>query len=316
MLLPFLFLLAGFVLLGVGAEVLVRGASRLAFAVGVSPLIVGLTIVAFGTSAPELAVSVQSSASGNSALALGNVIGSNIANIGLILGITAVIHPISIEQKLIRQQMPMVIAASLLMAVLLWDRVIDFSDGLFLTCGLVAYLVVNYLQANDQFEADELSINPGEPSTTLADTGLNLGYIVTGIIILVFGSRVFVDNAITIAHLFGVSEAIIGLTLVAVGTSIPELATSMVAALRRESDIAIGNVVGSNLFNILCVLGVTALIASVSGDQFTLADLVVMILFTLILLPMARSNLTVSRTEGLFLLCGYGVYLIFVAQQA
>ncbi|MCH7816939.1 MAG: calcium/sodium antiporter [Proteobacteria bacterium] len=313
--LPSIFLICGFIMLAAGAELMVSSSSRIAIRLGVSPLIVGLTLVAFGTSAPELAVSIQSTTSGSSALALGNIIGSNIANIGLILGITALISPIRIERQLVKKQIPLMIAASLLMGFLLLDDRLDYSDGLFLTSGLLAFLIYSYRQAGSEFESQELTIHPARAIEAAGQTSVNMLLIVVGITLLVFGSRVFVDNAVTLARLIGISEAVIGLTLVAVGTSIPELVTSLVAAFRHQTDIAIGNIIGSNLFNILGVLGITAIIGTIYGDQFAVADFIIMILFSFILLPFAWTNLSLSRMEGLFLLAGYFVYLVFVGQQ-
>lgn len=315
MLLPSIFLICGFIMLAAGAELMVSSSSRIAIRLGVSPLIVGLTLVAFGTSAPELAVSIQSTTSGSSALALGNIIGSNIANIGLILGITALISPIRIERQLVKKQIPLMIAASLLMGFLLLDDRLDYSDGLFLTSGLLAFLIYSYRQAGSEFESQELTIHPARAIEAAGQTSVNMLLIVVGITLLVFGSRVFVDNAVTLARLIGISEAVIGLTLVAVGTSIPELVTSLVAAFKHQTDIAIGNIIGSNLFNILGVLGITAIIGTIYGDQFAVADFIIMILFSFILLPFAWTNLSLSRMEGLFLLAGYFVYLVFVGQQ-
>lgn len=315
MLIPTLFLIGGLIILTAGAELLVSGSSRLATRLGISPLLVGLTIVAFGTSAPELAVSIQSATSDRSALALGNVIGSNIANIGLVLGLTALITPIRIERQLLKKQIPLVIVSSLFMGLLLLDDQIDFSDGIFLTSGLLIYLIISYAQVDKEFEAQELVIDTSKAIKEVRATSLNMVCIIAGLVMLVLGSRVFVDNAVTFAQLIGLSEAAIGLTLVAVGTSIPELATCLIAARKNQPDIAIGNVIGSNLFNILCVLGVTALIAPILGDQFALVDFAIMVLFSLILLPLAWTDLTLSRMEGLFLLSGYVVYLVFVGQQ-
>lgn len=315
MLIPTLFLIGGLIILTAGAELLVSGSSRLATRLGISPLLVGLTIVAFGTSAPELAVSIQSATSDRSALALGNVIGSNIANIGLVLGLTALITPIRIERQLLKKQIPLVIVSSLFMGLLLLDDQIDFSDGIFLTSGLLIYLIISYGQVDKEFEAQELVIDTSKAIKEVRATSLNMVCIIAGLVMLVLGSRVFVDNAVTFAQLIGLSEAAIGLTLVAVGTSIPELATCLIAARKNQPDIAIGNVIGSNLFNILCVLGVTALIAPILGDQFALVDFAIMVLFSLILLPLAWTDLTLSRMEGLFLLSGYVVYLVFVGQQ-
>lgn len=307
----------GFLLLGVGAELLVGGASRLALRLGVTPLAVGLTVVAFGTSAPELAVSVESTLKGLSALALGNVIGSNIANIGLILGITALIQPIHVERSLVRQQIPIVIACSIIMGVLLIDGEVNRLDGSLLIAGLLAYLYLSYRQSRNAFSEEEEELDlpevvaPKKPGNLIA----NILFVIVGLALLVYGSQLFVDNAVVLARILGISEALIGLTLVAVGTSIPELATSMLAAFRRQSDIAIGNVVGSNTFNILCVLGVTAVIGSVSGSQFSLLDFGAMLLFALVLLPIARTGFTLSRGEGALLLAGYGGYIALIAQQ-
>ena len=316
MLIPVIFLACGFLLLGAGAELMVTSSSRLAIKLGVTPLVVGLTIVAFGTSAPELAVSIQSTIQGSSALALGNVIGSNIANIGLILAITALIQPVRIEIGLIRKQIPIMIAVSLGLGLMLIDRELDYSDGLLLASGLIAYLVISYKQADSEFDYDDLAIHPERAAKDAGKTSLNLLYSLLGLGLLVFGSNIFVNNAVTLARLFDISEAVIGLTLVAIGTSVPELATSVIAAVRKESDIAVGNVIGSNMFNILAVLGISALVGTIQGDQFALLDFISMILFTAILLPFAWSGLTLSRTEGFFLLSGYLAYLLFVAQQA
>lgn len=317
MVLSSVLLVGGFILLGVGAELLVGGSSRLALRLGVTPLVVGLTIVAFGTSAPELAVSIDSTLSGLSALALGNVIGSNIANIGLILGITAIIQPIHIERDLIRKQIPIVIACSVLMGLLLIDGRLTRMDGLLLVIGLCAYIFVSYRQSQKEFNADaDLGlpeiVAPREPGKL----AINCLLIIIGLVLLVAGSHIFVENAVSLARLLGISEAIIGLTLVAVGTSIPELATSMLAAVRKQSDIAIGNVVGSNTFNILCVLGITSMVSSVSGEQFALTDFLVMMLFACILLPFARSSFTLTRWEGAILLFAYVGYIFMISIQA
>ncbi|NKB32585.1 MAG: calcium/sodium antiporter [Pseudomonadales bacterium] len=314
MLIPSLLVICGFIMLGAGAEFMVAGSSRLAIRIGISPLIVGLTIVAFGTSAPELAVSIKSTTEDYSAL--GNVIGSNIANIGLVLGITALISPIRIEKQLVRTQIPVVIVASVFMGVLLLDGELNLTDGAMLSIALLIYLYANFRQADKEFERDELDIHPTLAAKEAGQTSFNFILIISGLALLVFGSQVFVDNAVTLARVIGFSEALIGLTLIAIGTSIPELATSIVAATRRQSDIAVGNIVGSNVFNILCVLGITALISPIAGNQFSTTDFAVMILFSSILLPLAWTNLTLSRTEGMFLLAGYVVYLVFVTQQA
>jgi len=309
---PFVFLACGFILLGVGAEMLVSGSSKLALRLGIAPLVVGLTIVAFGTSAPELAVSIEAATKGRSALALGNVIGSNIANIGLILGITALICPIPIEAKLFRQQIPLMIGASLLLCLLLIDGELNFLDGVILMLGLISFLVLSYRASNPHLSELEQSLAELPAKIEPRSNLINISFIVSGLVLLVGGSHLFVESAVTLAQYFGVSEAIIGLTIVAIGTSIPELATSAIAALRKQPDIAIGNVVGSNLFNILAILGATALISTISAAQFSAIDLLIMVGFACIVLPFAWTNLVLSRMEGVMLLSGYGAYLFYI----
>lgn len=316
MLLTLVFILAGFLILGVGAELMVNGSSRLALRLGISPLMVGLTVVAFGTSAPELAVSIESTLSGLSAIALGNVVGSNIANIGLILGVTALIHPIRIERDLIRHQIPVVIACSVLMGLLLLDGEIGRLDGVILCTGLLVYLVRSFSEARSAVAPEELELPPIVAPRSAGGLPLNFVLVVLGLALLVFGSQIFVNNAVELARFLGISEAVIGLSLVAVGTSIPELATSATAALRKQSDLAVGNVVGSNIFNILCVLGITALLGSISGCQFEGLDFAIMLAFALLLLPFAGSGLVLSRLEGTLLLAAYCGYVAFISLRA
>lgn len=310
MLIPIFFLVCGFIMLGAGAEFMVSGSSKLAIRLGISPLIVGLTLVAFGTSSPELAVSIESIAADRSPLALGNIIGSNIANIGLVLGITAMIAPIKIEGELVRKQIPMMIGATLLMSLLIIDGELSYADGFILTSGLLGYLILSYTQANSEFDPDELNLDTSKVRDEAGASFINFVWIIGGLGLLILGSQVFVENAVTLARLLGMSEALIGLTLVAIGTSVPELATSLIAAFRNQADIAVGNIVGSNIFNILCVLGITALIGAISTEGLYLSDLVAMILITFILFPMARSGLSLSRIEGALLLMLYICYLL------
>ncbi|GIU43901.1 sodium:calcium antiporter [Shewanella sairae] len=300
-------ILGGFLILTVGAEALVRGASQIALRLGLTPLIIGLTIVAFGTSAPELAVSVKSAIAGNSGIALGNVIGSNIANIGLILGITALIRPIKIESQMVRRDIPIMIAASLLFWSLLLDAGLSFWDGAILFALLVAYLTFSYFAAEKQTDDDV--------EDTKQNPMLSVLFIVIGISMLVGGGILFVDGAVALAQSFGISEVIIGLTIVAIGTSMPELVTSIVAALKGQSDIAIGNVVGSNLFNILGILGVTALIHPISGCEITTLDWSAMIAFAVILLPFAYTGLRIGRREAAILVLSYLGYIGYLVAQ-
>ena len=312
MLLVLLLLLAGFVILGLGAELMVRGSSTIAVKLGISPLVIGLTVVAFGTSAPELAVGIESTLSNRSALALGNVIGSNIANIGLILGIMSLINPLKIELSLVKKQIPLVIGSAIFLWFLLLDQQIVFTDGIFLTLGLMGFLYFSYQQASqDEVACELITANPiiGKPTRPLV---LHIVILVAGLVMLVYGSSLFVQNATELARLLGVSEAIIGLSIVAVGTSVPELATSIVAAYKNEAGLAVGNVVGSNLFNTLGILGITSLIAPINGSEFDMVDFGVMLAYAVILLPFAWTNLLISRKEGFVLLAGYLAYMVYL----
>ncbi|RLV59362.1 sodium:calcium antiporter [Parashewanella curva] len=305
----FLSIVGGFLILTIGAEALVRGASAIALRLGVTPLIIGLTIVAFGTSAPELAVSLKSALAGSSGIALGNVIGSNIANIGLILAITAIIRPIEVQSQIVKRDIPLMIAVTLLFGGLLLDGELDIADGTALSLLLVAYLVYGYYDAKKTGEVEEL---PEGNYTPIISAIL----IVVGIGMLIGGGILFVDGAVDLARKFGISEIIIGLTVVAIGTSMPELATSVVAALKGESDIAIGSVVGSNLFNILSVLGITAIIHPISADGLELVDFSTMLGLSLLMLPFAYTGKIISRMEGVVLLIIYLAYTSYLVSEA
>ena len=302
----FLSIVGGFLILTLGAEALVRGASTIALRLGIAPLVIGLTIVAFGTSAPELAVSLEAALDGKSGIAIGNVIGSNIANVGLILGITALIRPIQVKSQIVKRDIPLMIAVTLLFWGLLLDGELDIIDGSVLVALLISYLGYSYYDSKKSGEVEDVPDGKEHPL-------LSGAMIVIGLAMLIGGGIIFVDGAVDLARLFGVNEVIIGLTVVAIGTSMPELATSAVAALKGESDIAIGSVVGSNLFNILAVLGITSMIHPISGSGLELADFGVMLALALLMLPFAYSGMRVSRREGLVLLLiyiGYTSYLV------
>ena len=260
MLIIILSILGGLLLLTIGAESLVRGSASVALRVGVTPLAVGLTVVAFGTGSPELFVSAQAAYAGNSDIALGNIVGSNISNIALILGLSALIRPIKTRAQVIQREIPLMIAATLLLCVFLIGGVIGRFEGLILLAGGVAYTAFTYFMArrehNRRVEQEFTDVVP--PSTRALWADLLL--IVAGLGVLIAGAQLLVRGAIELAEGFAISQIVIGLTIVAIGTSLPELATSMVAAARKEGDIAVGNVVGSNVLNILCVLGIAALI--------------------------------------------------------
>lgn len=301
-------ILGGFIILTVGAEALVRGASAIALKLGVTPLVIGLTIVAFGTSAPELAVSLKSALSGSSGIALGNVIGSNIANVGLILAITAIIRPIGVQSQTVKRDIPLMIGASVLMLLLLLDGQLGWIDGAVLFTLLLAFLWHSYRISGDE-DAEEVEAGPRNPL-------LSSLLILFGIGCLVGGGILFVDGAVDLARAFGISEAVIGLTIIAIGTSMPELVTSVVAALKGESDIAIGNVVGSNLFNILCILGITALVHPIASTGFSPLDFGVMLVLSVLVLPFAMTNMRIGRKEGLVLLAGYFGYMTYLVTHA
>ncbi|GGX76972.1 sodium:calcium antiporter [Litchfieldella qijiaojingensis] len=310
---------AGLVLLIVGAEGLVRGASRLAARMGISSLIIGLTVVAFGTSSPELAVSIKSALADQAGIAIGNVVGSNIFNVLFILGVSALIVPLIVAQQLVRFDIPLMILLSVVLMLLVLDRHIGFLDGLLLVAGLVAYTAF-LLYQNRRVKAEEATGTQEAPATE-THWALNLGLVVGGLALLVLGSRWFVDGAIAFAAYLGVSDQIIGLTIVAAGTSLPEVVTSIIAALRGERDIAVGNVVGSNIFNIMGVLGLTGLLAP-SGIAVSEAmvgfDIPVMIAVALACLPICFTGGVISRWEGGVLLAyyvAYTLYLILAASQ-
>ncbi|QYJ93473.1 calcium/sodium antiporter [Shewanella spartinae] len=301
-------LIAGLLILILGAESLVRGASSLALKLGVTPLIIGLTIVAFGTSAPELAVSLKSALAGNSGIALGNVVGSNIANIGLILGLTALVRPIGVQSMMVKRDIPLMLFASLLFWGLISDGSLSQLDGALLCSMLIAYLGMNYLFDKQQADTESMELKPLAPLLAVV-------LLLVGIAMLVGGGILFVDGAVALARQLGMSELLIGLTIIAIGTSMPELITSLVAARRGESDIAIGNLVGSNLFNILGILGITALIHPITASVPKL-DMLVMVSLALLLLPLAWSGLRVGRREGALLLLCYLVYLGYLILSA
>lgn len=301
-----LYILLGFILLYFGAEALVRGSSQLAARFGIPPLVIGLTIVAFGTSSPELLVSVSAAFQGVSDVAVGNVVGSNIFNIAVILGITAMIRPPAVHVDLIRREIPIMIVVSLVGAVLVQFGGVPRLAGVALVIGLVVYLVVSVRMARKQPQPEEMAVKP-----TMA-VWLCTVLIVVGLAVLMGGSHLFVTGAIEMARKFGVSEAVIGLTIVAAGTSLPELATSVVAAFKRESDVAIGNIVGSNIFNLLGILGITACILPLEVVGITLRDAAFMLGFAVLLLPFAFSQKSISRREGLVFLVGYGAYLFLL----
>jgi len=309
MFINFLFIFIGLVLLVVGAEGLVRGSSSVALRLGVTPLVVGLTIVAFGTGSPELAVSIGSALNGNSGLALGNVIGSNISNIALILGIAAVIKPLSVKAEIVRRETPVMIVVTAFLWLLLYDGELSRIDGAILTFGAVAYTFLTYYlskQKQKKGVEEEFEEAYTQPKGAVWKDAV---FIILGLILLVLGANLLVDGAITVAKYFGLSEVIIGLTVIAVGTSLPELATSAIAAKKGEADVALGNAIGSNVLNILAVLGITALIQPISLEGVRTLDLGVMLGSAILLNVLLGRKFILDRLEGLILIIGYLIYV-------
>lgn len=316
MLFQLLLFLAGLTALVAGANALVRGASKLALAIGISPLVVGLTVVAFGTSSPELAVSVGAALAGKADIAVGNVVGSNIFNVLFILGISAAITPLVVKAQLIRQEVPVMIGASLLLLALALDRHLGRLDCALLALLLLAYLTFLVAQSRRQHQRADVS-----PAGWDRHWSVQLLLIAGGLLLLVLGARWLVGAAVTFAQALGISDVVVALTIVAAGTSMPEVATSIVAALKGERDIAVGNVVGSNTFNILGCLGISGAVAAGGlpvAPSVLHFDIWVMIAVALACLPVFFSGREIARWEGCVLLgyyLAYTAYLILAAQR-
>jgi cation:H+ antiporter len=296
-------------LLFIGAEGLVRGGSSIALRAGLSRLMVGLTIVAFGTSSPELVVSIKAALANQGDLSIGNVVGSNTFNIGVILGLTALLCPIPVHFQVIKIDAPVALGVALLLPVLLMNRILGRVEGLILFAGIIAYtwLSVHLGRKVSPKEQEDISA-PSVSRHWLFDVALILG----GLGILVLGSSLLVEHSVILAKALGVSEAVIGLTIVAAGTSMPELATSVVAAFRKQPDIAIGNIIGSNIFNILAILGTSSLIAPLHAPGIASRDYLAMIAATVLLIPLLYTGRLLHRLEGALLLSLYGVYLLYL----
>lgn len=300
----YLYLLVGLIGLFLGGEALVRGSVGIARRMAIPPFLIGLTVVGFGTSTPELLVSVDAAWRGVPDIALGNVIGSNIANILLIVGLSALVWPIKVMGGTLRRDTTVMVAAALLLVPVFAMGEVGRPAGLILVPGLVAYLVWAYRQPGE-IVVEEV----GVPAPTSAL--ISVLWVIGGLVALMLGARFLVDGAVSIARGYGISEAFIGLTIVAVGTSLPELATSLIAAIRRQSEIAIGNIVGSNIFNILGILGVTALITPIPvASRFLTFDLPVMIAVSLALTYLLLTRPVIGRAVGLVMLTGYVAYIL------
>jgi len=303
--------IGGLALLYCGGDALVRGASALALRLGISPLAVGLTIVAFGTSAPELVVCVDAVLGGANDIAVGNVVGSNIANVALILGLSALLCPTAVHAKIIRLDAPLMILASLALIGALANGRISRLEGAALSLGLAGYVAFTVWEARRETKTVKREFASAAPSRPLPLAWSALA-VAGGLLALLVGGNLLVNSAVRMATMLGVSQATIGLTIVAVGTSLPELATSLVAAFKKQGDIAIGNVVGSNLFNILGIAGATATLHPLALGAITQIDLTVMLALSAALLVFVYSRPALARTEGMLLLASYVAYLAWL----
>lgn len=308
----------GLIALYFGAEALVKGGAGLALRLGLTPLVIGLTVIAFGTSSPEMVVSVQATLGGNGAISIGNVVGSNICNIALILGLCALISPLHADRQVIRREVPIMIGVTFLALLFLADGHVARWEGALLLLALLAYTTITVRQARAATAAAEAEadfadeLGQGKPLAL----GLSIVAVLGGLAILVVGSHLFVSGAVSLAASWGMSQLAIGLTIVALGTSLPELATSVIAALKRQSDVAIGNIVGSNIFNVLGILGVAALVQPIHAPDLAWLDLGIMVLVSVALLPIVRSGGRISRLEGAALLVVYIGYTAWLLRPA
>ena len=302
MIFDIIFIVLGVTLVLWGADRLTEGASSLARRMNVPEMIIGLTIVAAGTSAPELFVSLVSALKGTPDMAVGNVVGSNTMNAMLIVGCAAAVAPMVISRSTVRKDIPFAIGATLLLMALTYDGTLSWVDGVILLAGFAAFMVYTLRQA-------KAGSSEEEATATNMKTGKAVLYLIGGLAGLVVGSNVFVDHASNLAFALGISEAVVGLTVVAGGTSLPELATSVVAARKGQSAIAIGNVIGSNVFNILMILGLTGVICPLEIEGITLVDQAVMLVSIVLVWLFSRTRYTVERWEGVLLVCGYAAYL-------
>ncbi len=311
MFIDIVYLAAGLAVVYFGAEFLVRGSKNLALAMGIRPMIVGLTVVAFGTSMPEFFVSFTSALKNSSSIAVGNIVGSNICNIGLILGLAALVRPLTVDSGMLKREMPIMLGASLLFWALIADGSIGRFDGVLLMAGIVLFTFQQIRSARKEMSAGK---NSGDEEAATDNSKLkNILFALGGIVGLVVGANLMITGAVSLALKIGVSELVVGLSIVAFGTSLPELATSMVAAARKESDISIGNVVGSNIFNILFVIGLTSLIRPIPVEASVISTQTpAMLAFSVVLLPFMIFKRDINRLEGFILLASYIAYVVWI----
>ena len=306
-------LVIGLIILIIGGDYLVRGSSSIALRLHLSPLVVGLTIVAFGTSAPELVISVQSALKGSPDIAMGNVIGSNICNLALVLGLTSVISPVKVQSNSIRIDWPMTMGASILLYIMIREGQLVGLEGMIMVTVLLVYLVLIIKQSRKNILASKAEEDQEIPDAPSKQIWKDLVFILIGCIGLYYGSEWFVGSAKELALSLGVEERVVGLTVVALGTSLPELATEAVASYKGQTDLALGNLMGSNIFNILSILGITSIIKDINVHEIILnKDMIWMLLITLMILPLMVIRREVGRVDGLILLIVYAVYIYTV----
>lgn len=301
-----LLLILGIVFLYYGADALIRGSASYALRMGLPPIVIGLTVVGYSTGMPELIVSIQASFLGRGEIALGNVIGSNICNIGLILGISALLKPIEVKKQIVRIDAPIMIFVSLMVPLFLFDGYLSRWKGIIFLAGLIIYTVwvIVYCESHEE-ETEEV---PKLNKNVLVDWL----FIIAGLFGMWLGAKFFVSGAVMVAKLLGVSDAVIGLTVIAFGTSLPELATSVIAIIKNHRDLAVGNIIGSNIFNILAIIGVTSLLSPFHVAEITMADYAVMIAFAVVVLPLMWRGHIIRRYEGAVLFLGYLFYMFYL----
>jgi len=315
----YILLILGFGLLIKGADYFVDGASGIAKLMRIPPILIGLTIVAFGTSAPEAAVSIRAAVNGNNGITLGNVVGSNMFNIAFIIGITSLISPLRVERTTVRKEIPFTLLSSILLLILMFDvalqafnrNFISRADGLVLLSFFAIFMYYLFEVARNNWE----EIDPEEMPVSPKVMGKNILFTLAGLAAIIFGGDLVVKSSTQIAYAFGMSETLVGLTIVAVGTSLPELITSVTAAIKKQSEIAVGNIIGSNIFNILFVLGISSVISPVAVIGAIFTDVKIMIFYTFILLIFSRTYHRISRAEGAVLLLSYISYVTYIIMR-
>lgn len=306
-----LFVFVGITMLYFGANWFVDCSVTIAKKLRISQIVIGLTIVAFGTSAPELAVNVSAALNGISDVVMGNIVGSNILNIGLVIGISAIISPLLVKKVTIKKEVPIMIGVAVILILMSIDRVLSIIDGIILMVGVLVFIFFSYKSTKKE-DVDLEEVPAGFKLEKLNVVPKSILLLAVGLTLLTIGAFLTIDNAVVLAKNIGITERIIGLTLVAIGTSLPELTTSIIAAKKGHYDLSVGNIVGSNIFNILAILGISAAIIDISITDDMFLDYYVMLAFSLVLIPIMRTGFVISRLEGIFLIAGYVGYVTFL----